>query len=443
MNFVVILFALFLVSICLILSVNHPYEFLIIWGLTASRYDANGVVNYLESYLGIYGLLMNGILVVALVISIWRSSKLRNERIKKYYHTSIILIIWIVFCFSLVSIGAGIRLHNMIYPLIDFSPIIMLIWILNRDYYLQKGKTPEDYILFYICVQVLLAFLIVYLPEYGINIFDQLSGANYIADGLSYNKNLFHLRDILVALGNKYFFNGLGQFHNGNDMGFYGIAGIVSAVVIASKRKLTNKIFAVFLFICSVTLWGNSGMRGPVVGVAIGLIVYFFVLKKRTKIAMIFGGTAIILLMLSSKIGEEVISYFLPETGDISYASRSVLRVNGLRYIAQHPLIGAGGTLGLLTAMQIDPHELPLRMACLFGIPGAILIFYLVYVLPAMDFLRSRNKELVAILAYSIVVMVSMTNNYTDICLFWLLYAEAICTFVQGKPIFLEKSGLK
>lgn len=49
-----------------------------------------------------------------------------------------------------------------------------------------------------------------------------------------------------------------------------------------------------------------------------------------------------------------------------------------------------------------------------------------------MEFLKTKKKELIAIIAYSIVVMVSLTDNYTDICLFWLLYAEAICIFING-----------
>lgn len=147
----------------------------------------------------------------------------------------------------------------------------------------------------------------------------------------------------------------------------------------------------------------------------------------------------IFILFLGSELGSELLFYFIPKAGNISYTSRAILRLNGIRYISQNPIFGAGGMLGFLTAKQIDPHELPLRMACLFGIPGSLFTCYLIYVLPVMEFLKTKNKELIAIVAYSIVVMVSITNNYTDICLFWLLYAEAMCIFIDRSDLDLWK----
>lgn len=129
--------------------------------------------------------------------------------------------------------------------------------------------------------------IIVYLPEIGIHMFDKFSGANYIADGFVYNNNIFHIQDMLSALKNKYLFNGLGQFHNGNDMGFYGVAGAMCAFGIMLRRGFGNKVVALFIFLISVLLWGNSGMRGPVIGVAIGLIIYIFFRKTFKDFAAI------------------------------------------------------------------------------------------------------------------------------------------------------------
>ncbi|BFL47586.1 O-antigen ligase family protein [Lactonifactor longoviformis] len=439
MNLIMLLLAFVLIGFCLILSVNHPYEFLILWGMVASSYDANGFVKYMDSYFGLYSLLMNLVMLFALVFSIWRYNRQNVRLVKKYFLPGIILTFWIILCFGVVSINSGIGFQNVLYTICDYSPTVMMIWMLNRDYYIKKGKRPINYILFFVCAQIILATLIVYLPEMGIHILDKFSGANYVADGSIYNKNLFHLQDIVLALKNKYLFNGLGQFHNANDMGFYGVVGAVCAVGILLKRGVGKKIFAVLLFVISVLLWGNSGMRGPVIGVAIGLIVYALYLKKRSMLVMVFGGVIIFLLLLNSELGNEIMTYFVPESGNISYVSRGILRLNGLRYIAQNPLIGAGGMLGTLTVNHIDPHELPLRMACLFGIPGALLTCYLLYALPVMEFLKTKNKEIIAIVAYSIVVMVSLTNNYTDICLFWFLYAEAICIFINGSDLNVKK----
>lgn len=439
MNLVMMLMALMLVGVCLLLSINFPYEFLILWGILASGYDANGIVKYMDTYFGSFSLLMNSVMIIALAFSIWRYNKQTRKRYNIFLISGGILIVWIILCFVFVGSSSGMGIYNIVYTICDYSPIVMMIWMLNHDYYVRKGKKPVNYILFFVCTQVVIAFLIVYLPEIGIHILDKFSGANYIADGYAYNNNIFHIQDIFSALKSKYLFNGLGQFHNGNDMGFYGVAGAVCAIILMLKTEIKYKLLSIFLFLISILLWGNSGMRGPVLGVAIGLVIYVLYSRKRSKITLIAGGIAIILLLLRSELGSELMAYFIPETGNVSYTSRTFLRLNGFRYIGQNPIFGAGGMLGFLTVKQIDPHELPLRMACLFGIPGALLTCYLLYVLPVTEFLKTKNKELIAIVAYSIVVMVSLTNNYTDICLFWLLYAEAMCIFIDRSDLDLWK----
>lgn len=107
-----------------------------------------------------------------------------------------------------------------------------------------------------------------------------------------------------------------------------------------------------------------------------------------------------------------------------------MLRIHGLMYIRKNPVVGTGGLFGLLTAKGIDPHELPLRMACLFGIPGGLLIGYLLYIRPILDFLKSNTRTAFAVVAYSVIVLVSLTDNYTDICLFWLLFSESACIII-------------
>lgn len=427
MNLLMTMLAIVIIAVSLVLSVNHPYEFLIVWGLTASGYDANGVAKTFDSYFGVYSLLMHSILVLSLFISIWRYRKQEEQKYVNYYRVGIALIVWMVFCFLVNSITEGVAIFNIFYVISDYSPIIMLIWMMNHQYYMSKGKKPFNYILFYVTTQVIFAFMIVYLPEVGIHVLDRFSGANFIADGYVYNQNLFYLQDIMTALTSKYNFNGLGQFHNGNDMGFYGGAGIIISACFFSRKGILMKMSGIVLACLSVLLWGNSGMRGPIVGIAIGVIVFVLFSKTRSKYAMILGIVPIIVLILYSEIGSDILSYFIPEIGDISYVSRNLLRMNGLAYIRENPVVGAGGLLGFLTAKGIDPHELPLRMTCLFGIPGGLLMGYLLYVRPIIDFLKSHSRTAFVAVAYAVIVLVSLTDNYTDICLFWLLFSESMC----------------
>lgn len=57
MNLIMTMFAV----VSFILSINRPYEFLIVWGLTASGYDANGVAKTFDLFFGVYSLLIHSI----------------------------------------------------------------------------------------------------------------------------------------------------------------------------------------------------------------------------------------------------------------------------------------------------------------------------------------------------------------------------------------------
>ena len=125
-----------------------------------------------------------------------------------------------------------------------------------------------------------------------------------------------------------------------------------------------------------------------------------------------------------------------------SFQSRAINRMNGLNYIAENPLWGSGGTYSGLLEKHIDPHELPLRMSMLFGIAGGILTLLSVYVLPVKSFVqkvKSKNVTFFSCAALMIIIAVSLTDNYTNIVLFYFLLFiscfgdENYSTVVQGE----------
>lgn len=436
-----ILFLILIIFIVIIvMGIKYPYVGLVIWGILGSDYDAAGVVGFFSSYFKYYDFFMKIILIVIFIVSIWRYIKLKKNLFDKYILLAIVLIFWIIASFVIVAMSSNIIIFpNILYPIINFSPLIMLVWILNYEVYSRKRKKMINYIIIYVYLQIILAFLIVYLPEIDIHVLNKFSGANYISDGYIYNKNIFYLTDIIKLLKNKYLFNGLGQFHNSNDMGFYGVVGIVCSIYVIRRGNIYKKIISILILFFSIFLWGNSGMRGPVIGVFIGLIIYIMYLKKNIKFILNASIGSIIILFLALKYNEilnRLQVYLIPDKDNISFISRRTLRLEGIKYIVKNPIIGAGGMLGKLTIKGIDPHELPLRIGCLFGIPASIMIIYLIYIFPILKFIKIKNKEILSILFYSIIVMVSLTNNYTDICLFWFLFSEVICNFQKRKKIW-------
>lgn len=60
---------------------------------------------------------------------------------------------------------------------------------------------------------------------------------------------------------------------------------------------------------------------------------------------------------------------------------------------------------------------------------------YLLYIRPIIDFLKSHSRTVFAVVAYAVIVLVSLTDNYTDICLFWLLFSESICVMNGQKNL--------
>ncbi|MBO2523014.1 MAG: hypothetical protein CW336_04030, partial [Bacteroidetes bacterium] len=119
---------------------------------------------------------------------------------------------------------------------------------------------------------------------------------------------------------------------------------------------------------------------------------------------------------------EDIFGFFF-DTEGLSYTSRSELNDNGWRFLSSHLMLGSGGDLAMLVRQNVDPHELPFRMACVFGIIPAILTILLFYIYPIFLFLRAKQKTLLPIVFYSIFFFISLTNNYTCIILdMFLLY---------------------
>ncbi|MFR1517266.1 MAG: O-antigen ligase family protein [Clostridia bacterium] len=426
---------LFAAALCVLfagayLAVKNPIVFTIYWGLFGSSYDACGIMSLLNSGFGYYRLCMNAILLMCCIgSSIYFFRRPPKKATAKYMVAAWMFMFGIFVSQSIVFISEDISFMNLSYGFVDYGPSVFIIWLANYEKISEKMNIRR-YLIGFIIIQVMLACLIIFTKKSGIHFLDSICGSNYISDGNIYNRNIL---DSIVGLPymfvNKYLYNGLGQFHNGNDMGFYGAAGILAGIFLAKEgQKLWHKTVGIILIYFSLLIWGNSGMRGPVVGIICGVILSFALYKKPSKWIVGVLATLGVVAFLFSETGLELINYLLPDSSDISYTERETLRENGLRYIQDNWLLGAGGLLGNLTAQEIDPHELPLRISCLFGVGTGFISAVLIYAMPIIDFVKKKKTDLFTIIGYAIVFFVSITDNYTCIALFYFLFAEAVCT---------------
>lgn len=426
-----------------ILVVANPVGFLVLFGLTASVTDAYGVSMYLSTGVVYFRFVMQILLIVTLVISIIKNRIQPVDRVKEIV-ICFLLCFWMTLTLFQRSFLEEMFLFGSICSIIEqLSPIYLMILLLNC-----KRISIKKFIKIYIVLQVAFAFLIIYLPLMGFHGLDVFKSINYLPDANKlYDTGVAQISNFLELFTNKYAFNQLAHFHNSNDTGFFGAAGILLGGYSAYyERNVRKRIAWIALVVCSVALWFNSGMKGPIFGLIAGIMLMWYVKRNTTMKTIVKFGIAIVVVLLV--VEGDTIWQILMETlfnlntFSQSFQSRAINRINGLNYITENPLWGSGGTYSGLLEKHIDPHELPLRMSMLFGIAGGILTLLGVYALPVKSFIqkiKSKNVTFFACATLMMIIAVSLTNNYTNIVLFYFLLFiscfddENYSTVVQGR----------
>lgn len=125
----------------------------------------------------------------------------------------------------------------------QMSPIYLIILMLNR-----KRTDIKRLFELYVVIHVLLAFMVIYLPLAGVNIFSVIKSSNYLNDNTSlYDAGVAGFSNFTQLFSDKYAFNQLAYFHNSNDTGFFGGVGIVVGMSNFANSKIkSTKYFGEF-----------------------------------------------------------------------------------------------------------------------------------------------------------------------------------------------------
>lgn len=422
--------SLFVIAIGGCLAISNPAVFVLYYGLTASSTDAYGIASFLSTGFGQYRFVMQILLIAALCVSVY-NNRFMEKRMFVTVTAYFAICIWIAVVIFQKSFSTEMfYIGTLNVWLEQMSPIYLIILMLNR-----KRADIKRLFELYVVIHVVLAFSVIYLPLIGINVLNIIKSSNYLNDTTSlYDADVANLSNFMQLFSNKYAFNQLAYFHNSNDTGFFGGVGLVvgfSNFMRSSNRK--NKFLWGCMTLGAVSLWFNSGMKGPIVGIVAGLILYWYAERQNTLTSFL-KVLFLLLLILMAFYGSDFVNALLESmfsrttTLGNSILSRIQKREAGYRFILENPIWGSGASFEGLLSRKIDPHELPLRFAVLFGIPAGLMSLLLYYIVPVASFVKKVKTRTVTryqCVLFMICMAVSLTNNYTDIVLFFFILYEA------------------
>ncbi len=424
------IFSLFIIVVGGLLAIMNPALFVVFYGSTASSTDAYGISRFLSSGFGQYSFVMQLLLIIALLVSVYYN-RIIEKKLFALITSYFLICLWIAVVIFQKSLSSDMfYIGTLCIWLEQMSPIYLMILLLNRE-----RVDVRKLFSIYVTVHVILAFLTIYLPLVGVETLNAIKSINYVNDTTQgYDNEIARLNNFTQIFSNKYIFNQLAHFHNSNDTGFFGGVGAVVGILnLFEDKNKENKVFWGIITACSVVLWFNSGMKGPVVGIAAGLLLYLYV-KKKKALGVLIGLLVIVALFCIVFSGTDFINTILEgifnRTTSLgnSIQTRILRREAGIRFILNNPVWGNGASFEGLISNKIDPHELPLRFAVLFGIPAGVLSIVLYYVIPIIAFWqRVHNKSVTAYNCIFLMIFfaVTLTNNYTDIILVQFVLYEA------------------
>lgn len=433
-----IIFAI--IGIGLVLAFYKPYVYVVYFGLLGSDVGARGITGFIDSIYPMYSLIMRLILAIAMTVALVRYySQHKRSSISKWISISLLYIVSMIamLVLHLGELSIMSFLGRTLLTICNFGPAALIIWMVYANQFNHKRL-----LLVYSVLQCSIAFIIIYGSYFGFPLL------NVFNAGL-YNEGYFYLDDnnSMVALPNNFYlafvgkndyFIRCGQFHNSNGLGF--ASGVLIFLSLSNffedKREWLSKLFFIVIGLFAFLLWCNTGTRGPIVGIVVGIMTYLIVSKKNNKgLAIAIGVSIVIALMVILLFASDssFINYFVGSSTNESFESRRALNDNAFAHFTDFFLTGCGGDMTMLFENEIDPHELPMRIFCLYGIIPAIIVTILTIIRPLKSYFHNREAlTLYASGCFWLTLFIGLTNNFAENILYWLVLGEFIISISSG-----------
>lgn len=428
------LIAIAILVFAMYFAIKKPVNLVILYTLTAAK-DAYGILNLIESRFSPFSFFMQMILFFAAVRLLYLHFTKKQGDIPAD-HTNLQIIAFLLMV-AIVLIALLIRgfdeefffAGNFFYSAVAYTPLIFIILLLSAD-----SKELFKALKFIAATQTIIALLVIYFSEN--NAFLQsISSVNFLSTSKleSVNIGKASFGNLFRVIFDKYSLNQYAHFHNSNVTGFFGATTLFSFIYDAvTQKNLSKRLFSGLLAFCGLLLWANSGMRGPMIGILLGFMVYYCFFTKKSWQRIIVGFFSVVIFLAFLTTEQE--QMFAMTGIDVSVATRALRRENAWSFILENPLLGSLGLPAPLTMSNADVHELPLYLAALYGMFAGILYLFIPYIFTSIRMIKHKNEmTFLNWGSFMIVICVSLTNSFTAPTLFWLLLATAVTYDMKEK----------
>ena len=428
-----------IIGLGLFWAIYKPYLYVVYFGLLGCDVGARGITGFIDTMFPMYSLLMRLILAVAMTVALIRyfsrhrkSSNNRWVSLSLLYMASMIAML----VFHLGELEAMSFLGRVLIAICIFGPASLIIWLVYSDQFNHKKLLFS-----YSIIQCGIAFIIIYGSYFGFPLL------NVFNAGL-YNEGYFYLDDnnsmvalpsnfYLAFVGKNEYFIRCGQFHNSNGLGF--ASGVLIFLTFSNfldgKKEWLSKLLFIIIGLFAFLLWCNTGTRGPIVGIVVGVMAYLIVRKKNKGLTITIGAFVVVamVVILIFASDSSFVNYFVGSSTNESFESRRALNDNAFAHFTDFFLTGCGGDMTMLFEKEIDPHELPMRIFCLYGIIPAIIVTILTIIKPLKSFFHnSKSLTLYASGCFWLTLFIGLTNNFAENILYWLVLGEFIISISTG-----------
>ncbi len=410
---------------------NQRY-LILIFSFTASTSDALISSEILSMQLPLFTRIMEMLIFAAAFVALWQNKNKLSRKQQNYIGLSL-LFIGCTFLIALIKYGMELSLPEVFARIINFSvqygPVIFILFLSTFNTFNFKR-----YLYIFLGSHMFLTVLVIYGPYIHFPYFEFLKYTYWHLDDYSSvpttSAPLLIRGDLLGTLANKYLYFVDSCFHNANILGFY--AGSFALIFLQDLLNNKRKLLSAIMFITGIIVWIDTGTKAPVAAMLLVIFVYYYKSMKKNAILAI----ALLMIILPVSVYALIYAYnnIFVDSINTSLESRHTLIVEELDFFLGHFFLGQ-----TLKENIPSPHQLFLLYGISYGVFAMLISLLLMYLKPIMDTIN--NFSISALGLCSLLFFMSITDNFTAISLYMLLFAYLVYEFIHKPKSTPEQNG--